>query len=157
MRYGFWALVFGFCVGIASAAYVPYSLALVIFVVGLSFVCFVIAPHATFLSIFLISLALGIIRADVIEVRDAALDAGIGSEVSIEGTVIAEPDEREASTRLIVEIESGARVLIVAPSHTGIRYGDRIDAEGQLSFPRAFETGEGRVFDYAAYLRVSGV
>jgi competence protein ComEC len=38
-----------------------------------------------------------------------------------------------------------------------VRYGDRIKAEGELSYPRAFETGEGRVFAYDEFLALTDV
>lgn len=86
-----------------------------------------------------------------------ALDASVGKKISIEGTVFKEPDIRESNTRLSVRTSEGAGVLVIAPLHSGISYGDTVRAEGVVRRPQSFETGAGRAFNYPAYLARDGI
>ena len=44
------------------------------------------------------------------------------------------------------------RVLVVAPAHAEVRYGDRVRATGRLDVPEAFDTESGHSFDYPMFL-----
>lgn len=153
----FWASAAGFILGVALAHDVVLTPSLVTFFLLLAVTLAVVAAREPALSLFLICIVVGVWHGDVAIPRDPALDAALGEDISITGTVVAEPDERERSTRLTVELESGARVLVIAPNHSSIAYGDRIEARGGLGLPQRFETGEGRVFDYPSYLALSGI
>jgi competence protein ComEC len=116
---------------------------------------------ALFLAVCLCAFSLGALRmhTGIIE-SEALVDAEIGEKVVLEGVVQSEPDMREDTVRLAVRItaiastsiERDIAVLVVAPLHTEAEYGDRVRTEGELALPEAFETGEGRVFEYPGFL-----
>ena len=125
---------------------------------------------AFFAALFFAALALGMLRTHIAitEPPDPLLAARIGTQVSVTGLIAAEPDERETSTRLTVELqklteESGmplpvhGRVLIVAPPFPKLAYGDSLEIAGELQEPKNFTDDTGRVFNYAAYLAKDGV
>lgn len=96
---------------------------------------------------------------------DVALDVWVGERVVIEGVVSDEPDGRENNMRLPVRVsvaasttvESGVKVLVVAPLHTQAKYGDIVRAKGELRLPEAFDAGAGREFNYPAFLAKDGI
>lgn len=88
---------------------------------------------------------------------DPAFVSQLGEKVALEGFVFNEPDVREASVRIPLRLESGMGILVVAPAHADVRYGDRVHAEGILRLPESFETGVGREFNYPAYLARDGI
>jgi competence protein ComEC len=157
MAPAFWASVSGFLVGVALASQLHSSLPVAAFLGLLALALFVLSPRHLAASFFSVFVIFGLWRADMPVPRDPALDALLGTEVTLSGVVVAEPDERERSTRLTVELESGARVLVIVSNYTGVAYGDRIDARGELGLPQRFEAGEGRTFDYPSYLALSGI
>src|SRR3989344_5690902 len=126
-------------------------------------------------ALALLAFAGGVLRTHIaVETGDPALSSQLGAKVVIEGAVFAEPDVREASVRLSVRADTlfaqgatttvDAGVLVVAPVHVDISYGDRIRAEGNLELPEAFAVGttvpsevEGRVFDYPLFLAKDGI
>lgn len=110
------------------------------------------------IAVFLFACAIGIVRMDsaVLE-GDSLLDTHVGTKTVIEGTVFQEPDVREKNTRLAVKTESGAGILVIAPLHSGISYGDLVRATGTLRVPKSFDTGEGHLFNYPAYLAKDGI
>lgn len=91
---------------------------------------------------------------------DPLLDAHVGEKVRVTGFVQDEPDVRENNVRISLRITSVAStsvssdvaVLVIAPLHTEVSYGDYLSAEGKLDVPTTFETGEGRYFDYPGFL-----
>ncbi len=79
----------------------------------------------------------------------------IGSEIELQGTVIAEPDIRETTQRIRLEVTkdgSSARVLAVAPLYPEISYGAEVIVRGKLEHPEPFETDTGRTFRYDQFL-----
>lgn len=79
---------------------------------------------------------------------------------TIEGEVVVDPDVRETTQRLTVEISEGGqstRILVVAPIYPSIRYGEIVRAPGILVYPEPFATTEGREFAYDAYLAKDGI
>jgi len=84
--------------------------------------------------------------------------------VSLSGTIIDDPEERDTYTQLKVSVSSlriqsqgdtlpvQGRVLVSAPRLTAWKYGDRVRMTGLLEAPPQFET-----FDYRAYLSRRGI
>lgn len=87
----------------------------------------------------------------------AELAAKAGSTVAIEGVVAQEPDVREQSQRIVLRLESGDRVLAVAPLHPEVSIGDTVEAAGTLERPEPFATDEGRTFRYDQFLAKDGI
>lgn len=84
----------------------------------------------------------------------------VGTEIMLEGVVQAEPDIRETTQRVAVEVEdSGQRtkVLVVAPLYPEIEYGSRVVIRGTLAYPEPFETDTGRTFRYDRFLAKDGI
>jgi competence protein ComEC len=84
----------------------------------------------------------------------------LGTEVSLEGTVVVEPDIRETTQRVTLLIESEGvktKVLAVAPRYPEVAYGARIQAEGRFALPEPFGTDGGRTFRYDRFLAKDGV
>ncbi len=106
-----------------------------------------------FIGLFLFALSLGIFRYGIKDVRETALEGQIGSKVTISGTIIEEPDEKETYTRLILEVDK-IKILIISRRYPIFRYGDRVEVNGILRKPENFpSTSLGQAdFDWPAYL-----
>src|SRR3989344_4694323 len=67
------------------------------------------------LCIFLSATALGMLRFDLADRKEVrfAFDSQLGAQVSFQGLVIDEPDERETTTRLIVALEQAKKTKIL--------------------------------------------
>jgi competence protein ComEC len=118
-------------------------------------------PVALAIFVCAIAFVAGMWRAESARmVGDAFIDAHIGSEVTLEGVVMAEPDVREGSVRIAVRAESGvsaagpirAGVLAIASPYIEVHYGERVRISGVILLPEAFDTAGGRQFDYPHYL-----
>ncbi len=92
---------------------------------------------------------------------DSHLTAQLDKHVTLIGTVASEPDVRDNGVHEVVigtpTIPVRAGVLVQAPPHANVSYGDEVRAVGTLVLPQAFDTGEGRQFDYPDYLAASGI
>jgi competence protein ComEC len=170
-----WAVVCGFLAGVLlrSVAELSWPFAasfLVLTALSASFILF--EPRArdtlAICAIACACISFGMLRMDGATLSgDAHLSPFLGSTITIEGTVAAEPDVREGSVRLTVAADTlvsekvrtavRTKLLVVAPPHTAAAYGDRIEASGRLDAPEPFDTGAGHVFDYPTYLGKDGI
>jgi competence protein ComEC len=83
-----------------------------------------------------------------------------GTKVSLIGTVVDEPEQRQNSIALTVEVKEGgekARVLVGEDLGGEFAYGDKVEITGVLKHPENFETDQGKTFDYVNYLRKDGI
>lgn len=158
-----WSAVAGFLLGVFLRSLLPLSWPVVLFALLLSFVAAFAAVRAPrrarpiAAAVFLFTGALGILRMDAAAIPpDPMFAAQAGSAVTIEGLVVEAPDVRDRSVRLHVETGSSG-ILVVAPPHADIRYGDRVRATGRLDYPESFDTALGRTFDYPMYLAKDGI
>ncbi|MBV9159795.1 MAG: ComEC family competence protein [Candidatus Kaiserbacteria bacterium] len=170
-----WSVIFSFLAGVLLSSFVFLPPAFLAFL-G------VLAAVATFfawsepmkrdafivVAVALVSFSLGSMRMQTASrVGDPHLTAQIDKTVTIQGVVSEEPDARETSVRLTIDarsLQSGsstvpvaARVIAIAPLHTETRYGDLVTVKGKLGLPEAFDTVEGRQFDYPNYLAKDGI
>ncbi len=79
----------------------------------------------------------------------------VGTEATIEGKIVADPDIREKNQRLTIEMrteDAVTHVLVVAPMYPSVRYGETIQVSGKLEEPETFETDSGRTFRYDKFL-----
>lgn len=155
----FWVLALGFLAGVCLRSFVPLGISFVLFLSLCSLAGVLVgammrtSARGLLIALALLASSAGVLRMDAAILQpDPAFTSALGKEVAFEGIVFNEPDVREASVRVPVRLESGAGVLVIVPSHTSVRYGDRVQAEGVLRLPESFETGEGRAFNYPAYL-----
>ncbi len=116
------------------------------------------------LAIVLASAALGIWRYNVLDTCEARF-AESEKEISARVYVADEPDIRESSTRLTLEILGGTsacpkreRILAYVDHYPSYTYGDELLISGRITFPERFEADDtGRIFDYPAFLKKSGI
>src|SRR3989344_3005830 len=171
----FWATVLGFLLGVFVRSFFSFGLAFAAFAVLLAATAFFLSfvERQKFSSLMVIAVSFfafagGIVRMDGAVLHgDPVLTEQLGKNITLEGTVVSEPDAREASTLISVKttalqvgtttIPVRAGVLLILPAHAGMRYGDVIRASGKLQLPEAFDTGLGRQFNYPQYLAVQGV
>lgn len=160
-----------FLLCISAGFFVSYSWVLVLWFACLS-VLLTFAARALQIStaiVFVIGAfcVIGAARMVVLEpVYTPALDVLVGQRVQLQGVVVDEVDERESSARVTVRAdeivvddvhrETDGQVLVLVAPHPVVQYGDRISVSGVLKKPEAFETDTGRIFNYPAYLSVSG-
>ena len=86
--------------------------------------------------------------------------AELGERVQYGAVVVADPDVRDSTQRVQVEVTDGGattRMLAVAPRHPSVAAGDRVFVSGTLSLPEAFADDNGRIFRYDKYLERDGV
>lgn len=170
-----WAIVGGFLVGVFLRSIAPLSWPSALFLVLLSISALAYALYDSdkrvvlaVCAVALVACGGGMLRMDAAtQVGDRHLDVLVGERVTFVGVVAEEPDIREKSTRLTVRAQAldtkdgqepiSATVLVIGPAHSSVRYGDTIRAQGELRLPEAFDSGEGRVFDYPDYLARDGV
>ncbi|MCR4325679.1 MAG: DUF4131 domain-containing protein, partial [Patescibacteria group bacterium] len=173
-----WAIVGGFLVGVFARSLFTIGPVFALFCALLALAVLLLswlpessrasAQGALLTSLALMAIAGGVLRMDAaVLTGDPALTAHVGDSVTITGIVTQEPDVREASTRIAIHAETlitkfdkqsvGAGVLVVAPAHVDVEYGDRVLAYGDLRLPEAFDTGAGRQFGYPEYLAAQGI
>jgi len=118
------------------------------------------------LSLTLVAFAFGMGRVEIVaHVDRGVLGDSVGSKVTIEGIVSAEPDERERTTRVVIlpvrvnesAYDGKAKVLVVTWRPVEILYGQKITVIGILEEPSSFEADGGRTFNYPGYLAKDGV
>lgn len=84
-------------------------------------------------------------------------------KVTIEGKIIADPDRRDTSLHVNVEVgtvngeEAEGTLIAFFPPDTKLEYGQYVTAKGTLRLPDPFETDNGGTFDYPHYLQVKGI
>src|SRR3989338_6800325 len=170
-----WVIVLGFLAGVFLRSLFPLGSSFALFAALLGVAVLFLGvvekrrlPTVVIITLALLAFAGGVARMNsAVVVSDPVLTNYLGSKVTIEGVVLSEPDAREASTRISVRAGTfiygsatstvDAGVLVIASSHTGILYGDRVRAKGTLRLPEAFETGAGRDFNYPAFLAKDGI
>ena len=170
-----WALVGGFLAGVFVRSFVPLSWPYASFFVLLAAVSLALTFVDTEKKKALVLTAVvfaacggGIMRMNfAAQTGDIHLTSVIGQKVTIVGLVSEEPDVRENGVRLSVRVvqlavggatsTASAGVLVLAPAHSDIAYGDVIRATGVLKLPEAFDTGSGRAFSYPEYLAKDGM
>lgn len=168
-----WALVGGFLLGAGARSFLAFgwwTIVFLLFVAGAVLIFGYISrtsrSKTIVIVVFLCALAAGSARMHAAAFSgDVALDVWVGERVTLEGVVADEPDGRENSVRLPVRVtsiastsvESGVKVLVVAPLHTEAKYGDIVRANGELRLPKSFDAGAGREFNYPAFLAKDGI
>lgn len=79
---------------------------------------------------------------------------------TLNGTVVALPDMRETSSRVVVELASGierTRIIAAVPLYPEVHVGDKVAVTGTVKHPQPFEGDGGRTFAYDEFLRKDGV
>ena len=168
-------LVGGFGLGVVAGGAVDFGWSLIglFFVLALAFASlfFIFERRRIFLILALIffGIILGLIRYSIIS--DLTDDNYIFSQPSVSGLVTADPDRRDATTRLTVELVRSriwlrekrlltsppVKILVVIDNFTDYKYGDKIELTGKIEPPQNFLTDKNKVFDYQNYLLTRGI
>jgi competence protein ComEC len=168
-----WAVVCGFLGGVALRSIIdlPWPFAaffLALSILSASLLLLERRGELVVVAVVCASAGVGLMRMDVATLQgDPHLAPLFDRTISIEGLVSEEPDVRENSVRLTVAADTligtdartaiSAKMLVIAPAHTTVSYGDRIGASGTLAAPEPFDTGAGHVFNYPMYLGRDGI
>lgn len=164
----------GFLCGVAVRSFVsvPWPLAVFVLMLGICALTFLYRDTskrsaALLVALACVGVALGVVRMDGATLHAESVVANrLGSTVTLVGILVAEPDVREKSTRLILDVSSiddeplqkrDTKVLVVAAPYTDVSYGDEVQARGVLRLPEEFDSGEGRVFKYPLFLAKDGI
>ncbi len=136
-------------------------------------------------TVFIFAFLLGIFRFNSADTKAPEIfEQNVGQKVNLSGIIIDEPDIRETSQKLLVEvsIDSGSsrsdlsrrfappqgptfsrqksfstKILLSANLTDEYKYGEEINFEGKLEKPENFLTDQDKVFDYVNYLRKDGI
>ncbi len=163
----FYLITLSFLLGVALATFFPLSLPEITVLIFFGFV-FTLLWHRTlnkveirgflFIGVFIMTASLGALRVDFAEqsFSNSFLSDKVGSEISIEGIVVSEPDVRAKNTMLQIETERDS-VLVSVDKYQKINYGDVVSVTGVLEKPESFTTDLGRTFNYPGYLKAKGI
>lgn len=84
----------------------------------------------------------------------------LGEKIAVSGEVVASPEQKENSQKLLVEIEEvgeKTKMLVTVASGLDFAYGDEVYISGVLEKPENFITDTGKEFDYINYLAKDGI
>lgn len=159
-------VVFGFASGVFLKSVFSFGWPPIIFILILAALfsaAHFLKPRRAYLlgAVFCFCIALGAGRAALADTPapDAFL-RDIKHRVSYEGIVVGDPDVREKSQRIALEVRAGddaVGILAVMPLSARVAVGDRVRVNGTLSLPQAFETDGGRSFRYDKYLQARDI
>lgn len=162
----FYSTIIGLTSGILFRSFFDIRVPDVVFILFLSFTLALVwrlhaeTHYSTLLvvSIFLMSLGVGVIRMEYADNYVSPLRDKVGNAGTWEGIIVREPDVRESSVHLYIrEHKTGALFLATTNPYTEIAYGDSVSVAGTLGEPEPFQTDGGRTFAYDGYLRTKGV
>ena len=156
-----------FLVGVALASFVVFPpiwsitlsiLGTVLLVIGFLFSKKSFSSWFLMVALFFIASTLGIFRFSQSDEFDRSLGLRAGETVDILGTISDEPDVRQDTTHLTVDVvrvddtPSHGRALVIAERYPEFHYGEAVSIHGKIQKPSTFDAGGGRQFDYEAYL-----
>lgn len=167
----FYIFIGSFVIGVAFHSVVYLGTAFTFFSFGLSLSIFLLylflGKQKTILlvSLGILAFSFGLLRFDVraLNTGDSILDAKLEKQVTLEGVIITEPDERERSTRLTVKLKTlngealSSKALVITERFPRFQYGDRVTLEGIITQPANFESASGREFNYVSFLEKDGI
>lgn len=161
------ALSSGFFLGILSASLSPVGYPVIFWVVLCAGVVGLMGPKGTSkiaVALIGVGIALGIWRMQMLpSADDIFVEPLVGDRVTLQGTIVAEPDIRDTHELLTVQstqVQQQAHIqkfLIIAPSHTQVVYGDEVNVVGIVRRPQLFSTDTTYSFDYPKYLAKDGI
>lgn len=136
---------FLFGILISSFVFIQPLVSLLIFVVGLAIIVSDRQKEVLFISLTLLSFALGALRYSI---KDFHIDAA----PELTGIVLSEAEHKDNATRFVFKADNGEKALVTTDLYSPIEYGDRVELEGSFKVPGVIASESGRDFDYAAYL-----
>jgi competence protein ComEC len=128
------------------------------------------------LAIIFVGVILGLIRFNFDQKAEQVLPDCQTAEKKCVGVIVADPDRRDTSTRLVIQLvrdvepvrnatssepevvfRTGSKVLVITDNFTDYAYGDKVELVGKIERPQNFLTDQGTIFDYQNYLLVRGI
>jgi len=171
-----WICLLGFVIGVVIRSFFNFGFYFALFFLIVSGAIYLLEKLETppnigmaLFALFIFTTGLGMLRYDLSELNrgNPVLDQQLNQQVSVQGVIVDEPDERETSVRLTVKLDSITRdkevdlavtkVLVVADLYPKFKYGDRADITGLLAKPKNFSDPRGKIFDYQSYLAKEGI
>jgi competence protein ComEC len=139
--------------GVLVSSFVSISPLFSIFLIALSGAIFVgekihnksISKEVICMILVLFAFGIGAFRYAVKDFHEVLLP-------SKEGTVVSEPEHRDADTRFVFKADNSEKVLVSTEMYSHVAYGDRVSVQGKLEEPGPILEDTGRTFDYGAYL-----
>lgn len=115
-------------------------------------------PGSWYVGISLFCLCCGMLRLELAfhAIALSPLSTQIGSQVTLTGDVLREPEQGARSTKLSVAVDDDI-ILVQTDRHSSVSYGDTVIISGKLSVPETFVTDLGREFNYHQYLAAQGI
>lgn len=157
----FYSLCIGFLLGIGlgTVGAVSYAGVLLIGMLGGIALMLDTKKRALFcIGIACVSGVIGMARGVYELQKDYTLLQYVGEDLARSGTIVAEPDVRMQGQVLTVRDTETQELLLVRIRSLEQRYvGDMLTYSGKLTVPEAFDTEQGRVFDYPKFLRARDV
>ncbi len=171
-------IIFSFIIGIFIGSLFPVTFWLLTALVVLAVCCFIyryiasdsVRKTVTLVAVILLSLACGMTRIYVSNLyRRSTLDTYAGHKIFAEGIVVSEPDVRETKTFLTISLRKlklsstspdtlvHENIIVSVPLYPEFSYGDEVGVSTVLTPPSDITSPDGRVFDYAGYLRVRNI
>lgn len=166
--------LFGFMVGVLARSFFDFSLFFALFALVLSGALYLVGKMqvslfdrsrgGVMIALFIFSASVGMMRFDLSEfhTRDPILEKNTNQRVTVIGTVLDEPDERENALRLTVKLNAlvqgdshipiSGKTLVITDLYPRFQYGDRLEIRGFLERPTNFADPRGKVFDYKSFL-----
>ena len=156
----FYITVLGFLLGVFVCSFVSLGIFTLIVLISVAAIFLVLVamrqlPKSALLLVFLLgSFIVGAVRVSVVPDVYEPFRNVTDSKVVLEGKVVRDPERRERTTQLVVEVSSingaasGGKVLVTADRLADVAYADTVKVEGKLSLPQSFETETGKEFDY---------
>jgi len=162
----FYIGVVAFAAGIFARSFIAFGLPEISWLLVIAF-CVALSGRklgfAQFAPTFLLSLVLfcfaqGALRLELASWQETVptLENSVGKQVSLQGVVVRDPEERANSVHLYVKTEHGL-ILVTTEKGEKWQYGDLVSVEGNLKRPEPFLTDLGRPFNYRGYLLARGV
>ncbi len=173
----FFSFTLSFIVGVALETILGLGFSLSVLLAVLTVVVVFIGGSPVAKNSFLVSLvlfgcALGVLRVDVLIMKQdtQALGSFVGKTVQVGGIIVGEPDSRESYTNVVLEarsvlydnsrdvLDKPVRILVRVPQYPELRYGDEVVLSGKVSRPKNFAPKDGmRAFDYRTFLAKDGI
>lgn len=159
----------GFFGGVALLSLYPLGISFPLLCALLALVLLALTRSSFSRRVFvvLIACSLGALwmgLADARMPRAADIEEYVGRRLTIEGTIVSDPEHRGVTRRAKLSVKrlggdtvERVHVLAVFDAAERVSYGDTLALSGILTLPDAFETDNGRTFDYAHYLRKDGM
>lgn len=106
---------------------------------------------------FFVFFILGILRFSYSDTKSPEFfESKVGTNVSLTGIIIDEPDIRENNQKLNIKVKEEkdqTEILVTTGLWDEFKYGDEVKIVGELQKPENFTTDTGKEFDYVNYLR----